>query len=102
MGVFAHFSPKFRARERNVYHFWGNHGLMQSYPERAEGNYSAYSPDLPGCIATGKTSQEAIANMREAVQLQVDGLLEDNLPIPEPQATAEYISVHGRQACRDI
>jgi len=61
--------------------------------ERAEGNYSAYSPDLPGCIATGKTSQEAIANMREAVQLHVDGLLEDNLPIPEPQATAEYISV---------
>ena len=61
--------------------------------ERAEGNYSAYSPDLPGCIATGKTPQEAIANMREAVQLHIEGLLEDNLPIPEPQATAEYISV---------
>ena len=61
--------------------------------ERAEGNYSAYSPDLPGCIATGQTPQEAIANMREAVQLHIEGLLEDNLPIPEPQATAEYISV---------
>jgi len=61
--------------------------------ERAEGNYSAYSPDLPGCIATGQTPQEAIANMRETVQLHIEGLLEDNLPIPEPQATAEYISV---------
>ena len=61
--------------------------------EKAENNYSAYSPDLPGCVATGKTAQDAMANMREAVRMHIGGLLEDNLPIPEPQATAEYISV---------
>ena len=61
--------------------------------EKGEGNYSAYSPDMPGCIATGKTPEETTANMREALQLHIEGFLEDNLPIPEPQATAEYISV---------
>ena len=61
--------------------------------EKAENNYSAYSPDPPGCVATGKTAQEAMANRGEAVQLHIEGVLEDNLPIPEPQATDEYISV---------
>ncbi len=51
--------------------------------ERLGGNYSAYSPDLPGCVATGLTREEAEQTMYEAIQLHVQGLLEDNLPIPE-------------------
>jgi predicted RNase H-like HicB family nuclease len=61
--------------------------------EKANGNYSAYSPDLPGCVATGKTRDEAARNMHEAVEMHVQGMLEDNLPIPENTALAEYIAV---------
>jgi predicted RNase H-like HicB family nuclease len=62
--------------------------------EKADGNYSAYSPDLPGCVATGATRQEAEANMHQAMEMHVQGLIEDGLPIPEPQASAEYIAIH--------
>jgi predicted RNase H-like HicB family nuclease len=51
--------------------------------EKAENNYSAYSPDLPGCVATGKTREDAERNMYEAIELHVQGLQEDNLPIPD-------------------
>ncbi|TAJ23895.1 MAG: type II toxin-antitoxin system HicB family antitoxin [Nitrospirae bacterium] len=61
--------------------------------EKAEGNYSAYSPDLPGCVATGATREDAEKNMHEAIQLHVRGLQEDNLPIPESHSSAEYVSV---------
>lgn len=61
--------------------------------ERANGNFSAYSPDLPGCIATGATRDEAERNMHEAIELHLQGLREDNLPIPESQSFAEYIAV---------
>ncbi len=61
--------------------------------EKADGNYSAYSPDLPGCIATGETREQAEQNMHEAVRMHVEGLLEDDLPVPESQAFAEYIAV---------
>ena len=69
--------------------------------EKANGNYSAYSPDLPGCVATGDTREETERAMHEAVQLHVDGLLEacpeqcrrDGLPIPESESFAEYIAV---------
>jgi predicted RNase H-like HicB family nuclease len=61
--------------------------------EKANGNYSAYSPDLPGCVATGKTRDEAARNMHEAVEIHVQGMLEDKLPIPESTALAEYIAV---------
>ncbi len=61
--------------------------------EKADGNHSAYSPDLPGCIATGDTREQAEQNVHEAVRMHVDGLLEDDLPIPESQAFAEYIAV---------
>ena len=61
--------------------------------EKADGNYSAYSPDLPGCIATGATRKEAGQNMYEAIELHVRGLLEDNLPIPESTSFAEYVAV---------
>jgi predicted RNase H-like HicB family nuclease len=62
--------------------------------EKANGNYSAYSPDLPGCIATGATREEVERNMHEAIKLHVQGLLEDNLPIPESNSFAEYVAVH--------
>jgi len=61
--------------------------------EKANGNYSAFSPDLPGCVATGKTREEAERNMHEAIQMHVQGLLEDDLPIPESQSFAEYMAV---------
>jgi predicted RNase H-like HicB family nuclease len=61
--------------------------------EKADNNYSVYSPDLPGCIATGVTREEAEKNMHEAIEMHVKGLLEDNLPIPEPQSFAEYLAV---------
>ncbi|MCQ3939204.1 MAG: type II toxin-antitoxin system HicB family antitoxin [Chloroflexi bacterium] len=61
--------------------------------EKTDNNYSAYSPDLPGCVATGKTREEVERNMHEAVEMHVQGLLEDKLPIPESTAYAEYIAV---------
>ncbi len=61
--------------------------------EKANDNYSAYSPDLPGCVATGATREEAERNMHEAIKLHVSGLLEDNLPIPESHSFAEYVAV---------
>ena len=62
--------------------------------EKAGGNYSAYSPDLPGCIATGATREDTERNMHEAVELHVRGLLEDKLPIPESTSFAEYVAVN--------
>ena len=59
--------------------------------ERGERNYSAYLPDMPGCIATGKTVEEVTRRMREAVELHLRGLREDGLPIPEPTSMADYV-----------
>lgn len=59
--------------------------------EEAGQNYSAYAPDLPGCVATGATRDEAERNMHDAIRLHVDGLREDGLPIPESTAVAEYV-----------
>ncbi len=59
--------------------------------ESAGVNYSAYSPDLPGCIATGESRESAEQNMYEAIRLHLQGLREDNLPIPEGAASAEYV-----------
>jgi predicted RNase H-like HicB family nuclease len=61
--------------------------------EKAKSNYSAYSPDLPGCIATGKTRTETLQNMREAIEMHVHGLLEDKLPVPKPVASADYVAI---------
>jgi predicted RNase H-like HicB family nuclease len=70
--------------------------LMHKYLviyEKAGSNYSAYSPDLPGCIATGKTRQETEKNIKEAINLHIDGLKEDGLPLPESSSFTEYIEV---------
>jgi len=61
--------------------------------ERASGNFSAYSPDLPGCVATGASPEETTARMRAAVAMHVRGLREDRLPVPEPSAIAEYVEI---------
>ena len=61
--------------------------------ERAAGNLSAYVPDLPGCVATGKTREQAERNMHEAVEMHIQGLIEDKLPIPKGVASAEYIAI---------
>jgi len=61
--------------------------------ERAGGNYSAYSPDLPGCVAAGKTREQATRRMHEAIEMHVAGLREDGLAIPRSSSSAEYIAV---------
>ncbi len=61
--------------------------------EKTENNYSAYSPDLPGCIATGSTKEVVEKNIHEAIQMHIEGMREDNLPIPESNSYAEYIAV---------
>ena len=61
--------------------------------EKAERNFSAYSPDLPGCIATGKTRDQVTKNMYEAIVMHVRGLTEDNLPVPKSHSHAEYIAL---------
>ncbi len=61
--------------------------------EKVNDNYSAYSPDLPGCVVTGATPEETERNMHEAIEMHVRGLLEDNLPIPESHSFAEYMAV---------
>ncbi|MCZ7380736.1 MAG: type II toxin-antitoxin system HicB family antitoxin [Candidatus Methanoperedens sp.] len=61
--------------------------------EKTNNNYSVYSPDLPGCVATGATREEAEKNMYEAIEMHIQGLLEDNLSIPESKSFAEYVAV---------
>ena len=59
--------------------------------EKANKNYSAYLPDLPGCIATGDSLADVEAEISAAIRLHIEGLAEDGLPIPEPTAIAEYV-----------
>jgi predicted RNase H-like HicB family nuclease len=59
--------------------------------EKAAGNYSAYVPDLPGCIATAETLPQIEHEIREAIRFHMDGLREDGLVVPEPTSIAEYV-----------
>jgi predicted RNase H-like HicB family nuclease len=59
--------------------------------EKADGNYSAYAPDLPGCVATGATIEETEREMREAIRFHIEGLREDGQPVPEPTSVLEYV-----------
>ncbi len=61
--------------------------------EKADDNYSAYSPDIPGCIATGSTRDEAEKNIKKAISFHIEGLAEDGLPLPQPSSSTEYIEV---------
>lgn len=66
--------------------------------EKANKNYSAYSPDLPGCIATGHTREEAEKNMYEAIEMHIHGLQEDGLAVPESNSFAEYLAIREHKA----
>ena len=59
--------------------------------EAAQGNYSGYVPDLPGCVATGATIKDVEIELRAAIRFHLDGLVEDGLPIPQARAVAEYL-----------
>jgi predicted RNase H-like HicB family nuclease len=61
--------------------------------EKAENNYSAYSPDLPGCVSTGVTLKEAFSRMRDAIQFHIEGLKKEGLDIPEPSTKVKYIEI---------
>ena len=61
--------------------------------ERAPKNYAAYVPDLPGCIATGTTEEDAVREIREAIRLHIESLREHGEPVPEPQCTATVVDV---------
>lgn len=61
--------------------------------EKAGNNYSAYSPDLPGCVATGADREETELRMHAAIEMHVKGMIEDRLPIPESNSFAEYVAV---------
>jgi predicted RNase H-like HicB family nuclease len=59
--------------------------------EKVKDNCSAYVPDLPGCVATGRTVEEIKERVGKAVELHLRGMREDGLPIPEPMSLAEYV-----------
>jgi predicted RNase H-like HicB family nuclease len=61
--------------------------------ERAPGNYSAYVPDLPGCVATGATIEETEREIREAIAFHLEGLRDAGEPIPEPTSQMAYVEV---------
>jgi predicted RNase H-like HicB family nuclease len=61
--------------------------------EKTETGYSSYSPDLPGCVSTGRTPEETEQNMREAIEFHLEGLQLEGQPIPQPLATSVYVEV---------
>ena len=61
--------------------------------DEADGNYSAYAPDLPGCVATGRSREETEERMREAIAFNLEGLLEDGIPAPDARTYAAHIAV---------
>ena len=61
--------------------------------EKAARNYSAYLPDVPGCISTGKTVAETLANLREALQMHFAAMVSDGDPIPNPETLCDYLDV---------
>ena len=61
--------------------------------ERAKRNYAAYVPDLPGCVATGATVEEAEELLRQAIEVHIAGLREDGLPVPAPSSVVDYLEV---------
>lgn len=61
--------------------------------EKGATSYGAYAPDLPGCVAIGETREEVEATMREAIALHVQGMIEDQEPIPSADTVAEYVEI---------
>lgn len=74
----------------------GSKGLAMRYAvviEKAGSNYSAYVPDLPGCVATGATIPDAESSIRHAIECHIEGMREDGTPIPVPTSKVEYVEV---------
>ena len=61
--------------------------------EKGDSNWSAYVPDLPGCVATGDTLEETEGEIREAIEFHIEGMREDGLPVPEPTTLVTYVEV---------
>ena len=61
--------------------------------EKSETGYSAYSPDLPGCVSTGSTTEETEVNMREAIEFHIGGLKEEGYDIPQPSSRSSYVEI---------
>jgi predicted RNase H-like HicB family nuclease len=61
--------------------------------EKAKSNYAAYVPDLPGCVATGATRKETERRLREAIELHIQGLREDGVPVPAPSSVVHYLEI---------
>ena len=61
--------------------------------ERADNNWGAYVPDLPGCVATGDTLEETTQEIEEAIEFHIEGMREDGLPLPEPTTQVTYVEV---------
>jgi predicted RNase H-like HicB family nuclease len=61
--------------------------------ENAGGNFSAYVPDLPGCVATGSSVEATEKAIREAIQFHLEGMRDDGVPIPEPTSRVDYVEV---------
>ncbi len=77
---------------------WRDPGELTMYRfliiiEKANQNYSAYAPDLAGCVATGKTRKQVIRNMHGAIEMHIRGMMEDKLRVPKSRAMAEYVAV---------
>jgi predicted RNase H-like HicB family nuclease len=64
--------------------------------EKTDNNYSAYAHELPGCVATGKTVEEVERNMYDSIIMHLDGLKEDNSPIPKSSSLAEYVFIKDK------
>ena len=63
--------------------------------EKGASGFGAYVPDLPGCVAAGKTRAQVSVLIHEAIEFHLEGLKEDGLPIPEPHSTGELVEVHA-------
>ena len=70
--------------------------------EKGENNYSAYSPDISGCVATGKTVEETIKTMKEALEFHIEGMLEDGESFPQPKSLNYYIGNTDEISSDDI
>jgi predicted RNase H-like HicB family nuclease len=66
--------------------------------EKGERNYSAYVPDLPGCVSVGDTPKQVKSEIREAIEFHLEGMREDGLPTPEPSSQADYVEVGEQTA----
>lgn len=64
--------------------------------EKTDTGFSAYSPDLPGCVATGATKEETEQKIYNAIEMHIEGLIEDGIPIPEPTTFSEYVLISDR------